>query len=149
MTLGKATGRIVNRIVASAMLISGAAALQVPQGVFKFRKAKLKAGSDQSAGDDAPALAYQLRLGPEQKRSDFQHPAAGRQTKRYPADTTHRLHQLAVRHRIGRRKVHAPADIVAFDEPMDSGAKILLMNPGNVLAARRHVPAESQAHQAP
>src|SRR5258705_509696 len=146
MTLGNAADRIVKgnlKSSSSAMLISGDAALQVSQGIFELRKAELKAGCHQSARHDAPALDYQLRLGPKHKRADLQHPAAGRQSKRSPADTTHRLHQFPVRHRIGRRQVYAPADIVAFDEPLDSTTKIRLMNPGNELAAGRHAPAET------
>src|SRR5256885_1668687 len=79
-----------------------------------------------------------------EKGRDLEHPAGRWQSKGYAKLPTYDSHHIALRNLVRRSQVDGPAEIVPFDQPFESAAKISFVNPGNILT-----PAGNGASQPP
>ena len=103
---------------------------------------------EQTAGRDAAALDYQFGLGAQEDCPRFEHPLCCRQSEANAAQPPQYSHHVAVGYRVGRSQVDCAAHLVVGDQPFNSAAEVLAVNPGDELATAAHGSSQPQPHQA-
>ena len=96
---------------------------------------EFEALAQKATGNDSSALQNKFRLGPEEERAEFQHPAAGRKSNRHSKGPPKDAHHLGIRKGMRSAEVVNARGILLLNEPFDRAAEIRLMNPGNKLLA--------------
>src|SRR5262245_1941963 len=94
-----------------------------------------KASVDKTLRDHATALENEFCVGFHKRGANFNHPPGCRQPYAFSQCRAQCRHELALCQRVRCGQIHWSMNVMPFDEKLDGTHEILLMNPGNKLAA--------------